>query len=185
MRLDACGPGRRYHTRRLEPPDLPALQRLFERSADYFEATAGAPPAPDEAERAFVGGPPTRSVNDKQTIGVFDGGGTLVGVLDAIPDFPTDGTCTIGLLLLDAAARGGGLGRATLTAFESWMSTQGATRFRTAVVASLEGARRFLERCGYHEVSRLEGYEAATHRPTLVFLEKDGRAPAARRGEAR
>jgi GNAT superfamily N-acetyltransferase len=170
MRLDAFGPGRSYHARRLEPPDLPALQRLFERTADYFEATTGTPPAPDEAKRAFVGGPPTKTVNDKQTVGVFDGDGTLVGVLDAIPDFPAEGTCTVGLLLLDPGVRGRGLGGATLAAFEQWMSARGATRFRTAVAAPLEQGLRFLARAGYCEASRLEGYAAAAQ--TVVFLEK-------------
>jgi len=172
MRLDAFGPGQRYHTRRLEPPDLPALQRLFERAADYFAATTGAPPAPDEAQRAFVGGPPTKSVNDKQTVGVFDRDETLVAVLDAIPDFPVEETCTIGLLLVDPGARGRGLGGATLTAFERWMSARGAARFRTAVAAPLERGLRFLERAGYREASRLEGYAAAAQ--TVVFLEKGG-----------
>lgn len=172
MRIDAAGPGRGYHARRLEPPDLPALQRLFEEAADYFEATTGTPPAADEAERAFVGGPPTKSVNDKRTVGVFAGDGRLVGVLDAIPDFPTDGTCTIGLLLLDPAVRGAGLGGATLAAFEAWMAGLGATRFRTAVAARLERGLRFLERAGYHEASRLEGYGGAAHAVTVVFLEK-------------
>ena len=174
MELAAYGPDRTHHTRRLTPPDLPALQRLFERAADYFEATAGAPPVADEAQRAFVGGPPTKAVNEKLTIGVFDRDTALVGVLDAIPDFPADGTCSIGLLLLDPAARGAGLGGATLAAFEAWVSRRGATRFRTAVVAPLERALRFLDRQGYREVSRLDGYAAAPHRPTLVLLEKEG-----------
>jgi GNAT superfamily N-acetyltransferase len=172
MRTDPYGPGRRYHTRRLEPPDLPALQRLFEQAPDYFVATTGTPPATDEAERAFVGGPPTRSVNDKHSIGVFADEKRLVGVLDAIPDFPTDGTCTIGLLLLDPAVRGAGLGAATLAAFEEWMAAHGTTCFRTAVAARLERGLRFLEREGYREVSRLEGYGAAAHGATVVFLEK-------------
>jgi len=170
MELDAFGPSDAYHTRRLEPPDLPALQRLFERAADYFMATTGAPPAPDEAQRAFVGGPPTKSVNDKQTVGVFDQDEALVAVLDAIPDFPADRTCTIGLLLVDPGARGRGLGGAALTAFERWMSERGTTRFRTAIAAPLERGLRFLERAGYRETSRLEGYAAAAQ--TVVFLEK-------------
>ena len=173
MELVAYGPGLGYHTRRLTPPDLPALQRLFEHAADYFEATTGAPPAADEAQRAFVGGPPTKSVNEKQTIGVFGRDAALVGVLDAIPDFPADGTCTIGLLLLDPAVRGAGLGGTTLAAFETWMAAHGATRFRTAVAARLEHSARFLARRGYREVSRIEGYGTATHRATVLVLEKD------------
>ena len=166
-------PDARYHTRRLAPPDLPILQRLFERAADYFVVTTGAPPAPDEAERAFVGGPPSKAVSEKQTIGVFDREATLVGVLDAIPDFPADGVCTIGLLLLDPVVRGLGIGTAVLAAFEADMARLGARQFRTAVVAQHAPGLRFLERAGYRAVSRVAGYEAAASRPTVVFLEKD------------
>jgi GNAT superfamily N-acetyltransferase len=173
MQLDAYGPGRAYHTRRLVPPDLPALQRLFERAADYFEATTGAGPGTDEAERAFVGGPPSKSVNDKRTVGMFTRDDRLVGVLDAIPDFPADGTCTIGLLLLDPAVRGAGLGGATLAAFETWMAGHGATRFRTAIAATLDRGLAFLTRAGYRQASQLAGGTAGWPGPTVLILEKD------------
>lgn len=162
-----------YGTRRLTPADLPALQRLFERATDYFETATGAPPGPDEAERAFVGGPPSKAVSEKETIGVFDDGQVLVGVLDAIPDFPAAGVCTIGLLLLDPALRGRGLGTATLTAFERDLARRGVRRCRTAVVAHHAPGLRFLERAGYREVSRFDGYDAAVSRPSVVVLEKD------------
>lgn len=167
---DLVGP---YSTRRLAPADLPALQQLFERAADYFEIATGAPPGRDEAERAFVGGPPSKTVSEKETIGVFDEAHALVGVLDAIPDFPAEGVCTIGLLLLDPAVRGRGVGAATLVAFESDLARRGMRRFRTAVVAHHAPGLRFLERAGYRAVSRVEGYEAAVSRPTVVVLEKD------------
>ena len=141
-------------------------------ATDYFESATGRPPGPDEAQRAFVGGPPSRSVSDKHTVGVFDDATTLVGVLDAIPDFPEDGTCTIGLLLLAPAVRGRGVGTAVLTAFEAWMRDAGATRFRTAVVAHCTRGIAFARRAGYEEASRLEGYDAGGARPTVVFLEK-------------
>lgn len=154
MDRSSLGPDGRFATRRLAPPDLPALQALFTRGADYFEIMTGAPPGPDEAERAFVGGPPSKAVSDKHTVGVFDGGGTLVGVLDAIPDFPADGTCTVGMLLLDPAVRGHGLGAAVLAAFEAWAARRGARRIRTALVTHHAPGLRFLQRAGYEEVSR-------------------------------
>jgi len=166
------GAGGAYRTRRLGPPDLPALQQLFERAADYFETATGAPPAPDEAQRAFVGGPPSKAVSEKQSIGVCDDAETLVGILDAIPDFPEAQVCTIGLLLIDPALRGRGIGTTVLDAFERHMAAGGMTRLRTAVVAHHAPGLRFLERAGYREVSRLEGYEAADSRPTVVFFEK-------------
>lgn len=171
------GPDGRCSTRRLEPPDLPALQALFERASDYFDIATGVPPAPDEAERAFVGGPPSKAVSDKHTVGIFDKAGTLVGVLDAIPDFPSEGTCTIGMLLLDPAVRGRGVGGAALAAFEVWMTRRGTRRFRTALVTHHAEGLAFLRREGYAEASRLEGYGRGAARSTIVFLEKTAGLP--------
>ena len=164
MDQSALGPGGRFSTRRLGPPDLAALQALFERAADYFEIATGEAPKPDEAERAFVGGPPSKAVSDKQTIGVFNAEGALVGVLDAIPDFPSVGTCTVGLLLLDPAVRGDGLGSAVLAAFETWVARLGTRRLRTALVTHHAPGLQFLRRAGYAET--------AEHGAVTVF-EKD------------
>jgi GNAT superfamily N-acetyltransferase len=177
MDCPSLGPDGRCATRRLAPPDLPALQALFTRAADYFAIAAGAPPAPDEAERAFVGGPPSKAVSAKQTIGIFDDAGTLVGVLDAIPDFPADGTCTIGMLLLDPAVRGRGVGRAALAAFETWITRRGTRRLRTALVAHHERGLAFLHRAGYAEVSRREGHTSGGAPVTIAFLEKQAGRP--------
>lgn len=168
--MDGILPGHAPHrTRRLGPPDIPALQRLFERAADYFEVATGAPPGPDEGERAFVGGPPTKSVSDKQTIGLFDGDDGLVGVLDAIPDFPAPHVCTIGLLLVEPRSRGRGLARALLAAFETWMTGAGTRRFRTAIVARHMAGDAFLRRTGYVPVPAPPEAENGAVR----FYEKD------------
>lgn len=173
MNRATLGPNGAFSTRRLGPPDLPSLQALFTRAADYFELATGRPPAADEAERAFVGGPPSKAVSDKLTVGIFDAATTLVGVLDAIPDFPADGTCTIGMLLLDPDLRGRGVGTAVLAAFESWMRGADTARFRTAVVAHHARGIAFARRAGYAEASRVEAHNAgAGAPPTVVFLEK-------------
>jgi GNAT superfamily N-acetyltransferase len=149
-----------YLTRHLRPPDLVALQRLFVRAADYFMLSTGAPPAPDEAERAFVAGPPTKPVNAKRVIGLFT----------------TDGTWSMGMLLLEPAHRGRGLGSRLLAAYETWARTQGARQFRTALVAHHHAGIQFLERAGYTRESALADYDAGATRPTILFLAK----PAAR-----
>ncbi len=172
MELTDFGPGHAYTTRLLAPPDLGALQSLFERGADYFEIVTGAPPAADEAPRAFVAGPPQKSVNDKRVIGIFAADDTLVGVLDALTDWPEPGEWTMGMLLLDPAHRHRGLGRGTLDAYERWAATEGARRVRTAVVAQHAEGVAFLERAGYERISTLENYDAGGARPTVLFFAK-------------
>jgi GNAT superfamily N-acetyltransferase len=173
MELDRFGPGDRYHTRLLGPPDLKHLQALFERGADYFQIATGADPARDEAPRAFVAGPPSKSVNDKRVVGVFSQEGALVGVLDALTDFPAPGEWTIGMLLLEPAERGHGLGGALLRAFEGWAASQGAAKCRTALVAHHAAGLAFLEYQGYSRLSSLEDYDAGARRARIIFLEKN------------
>lgn len=173
MELTDFGPEGAYSTRLLAPPDLRALQSLFERGHDYFELVTGAPPAADEAPRAFVAGPPQKSVNDKRVIGVFTGDEALVGVLDALTDWPEPGDWTMGMLLLDPAHRRRGLGRALLDGYERWAATEGARRARTAVVAQHAEGIAFLERAGYARVSTLEDYDAGGARPTVLFFAKE------------
>lgn len=172
MKKDHLGPEGRYHTRLLAPPDLRALQGLFERAADYFQIVTGAPPARDEAPRAFVAGPPSKAVNDKRVVGVFDADDTLVGVLDALTDFPAQGQWTIGMLLLDPLHRGMGLGRAILQAFEAWAGASGARQLRTALVAHHAAGLHFLEAAGFSPRETLPDYDAGARRAQVIFLEK-------------
>ncbi len=172
MQHAALGPDGQYHTRLLAPNDLRALQTLFERAADYFAIATGAPPAPDEAPRAFVAGPPTKDVSAKRVVGVFAASETLVGVLDALTDWPEDGTWSIGMLLLDPAYRGRGLGGHVLDAFERWAATEGAVRLRTAVVGHHTVGLAFLEGRGYARESALADYDAGGRRASVVFLAK-------------
>jgi RimJ/RimL family protein N-acetyltransferase len=173
MQVDRLGPDGAYHTRLLTPEDLRDLQALFVRAADYFEIATGRPPAADEAPRAFVAGPPTKSVHDKRVIGIFSRAGDLVGVLDALTDWPAEGVWTLGMLLLDPAVRGAGLGTAVLAAYEGWARSEGARRFRTAVVAHHEPGLRFLERAAFQRENTLPDYDAGARRATVVFLTKE------------
>ena len=163
MQIPSLGPGGRYHTRLLGPPDLRALQALFERGEDYFAIATGQRPAPDEAPRAFVAGPPTKAVDDKRIIGIF-AGHELVGVLDAITDWPAERAWTMGMLLLDPRHRGQGLGAAVLAAYEAWAASEGATQLQTAVVTHHAPGVRFLERHGYQRAP-----DALTGPPQGVF----------------
>ena len=172
MRLTSLGPQGKYNTRLLEPRDIPDVQSLFMRTADYFEMATGVAPASDEAKRAFVAGPPNRSVDDKRIIGVFDAADKLVGILDALVDFPADGEWTMGILLIDPDHRGAGLGALVLSEYESWAAKNGAGKFHTALVSHHDPGMRFLERGGYRRQRELEIHKADGRQATVVFFSK-------------
>lgn len=164
-------PNASYTTRLLGPPDLASLQSLFDRCLDYFEIATGSGAHPDEAQRAFVAGPPSKEVSDKRIVGVFQDD-VLVGVLDALKDWPEDGVWTMGMLLIDPAHRGNGLGTRVLDAYEAWCGSQESRTFRTAVVAHHDRGARFLEGCGYHREGALDNYAAGSRVATIQFFEK-------------
>ena len=170
-----------FGSRLLAPPDIGSLQSLFERAADYFELVTGRGPGPDEAERAFVAGPPTKSVNDKRTLGVFEGD-RLVGVLDAIVDWPDEGVWSVGIFLLDPEVRGTGLGSAVLAAFECWAADRGARTFRTAVPGDHAAGRAYLRKAGYVTEEILDGYAAGSRTTNIVFYTKTVLRDAAHAG---
>ncbi len=172
MRLTSLGPEGKYNTRLLKPPDIPAVQSLFMRTADYFEMATGASPTDDEAKRAFIAGPPTKSVDDKRIIGVFDSEDSLIGMLDSLVDFPADGEWTMGMLLIDPEHRGVGLGKLVLAEYESWAARCGAHKFHTAVVSHHDPGIRFLERSGYGRQRELENDDVGVRGTTVVFFAK-------------
>ena len=173
MQRKNLGPSGEYLTRLLHPPDIGAAQALFERASDYFEVATGAPPARDEATRAFVAGPPSKSVDDKSIVGIFDRHNELIGILDALVDFPANGDWTMGMLLLDPGHRGAGLGTVVLEAYEDWAVGRGAKRFHTAVVSRHKRGVRFLEHRGYRRQREVQNYDAGARPATVVFFAKD------------
>ncbi len=173
MERESLGRNARYHTRLLRPPDIRAAQALFERAADYFEMATGIKPANDEATRAFVAGPPTKSVDDKRIIGVFDDRNELIGMLDALVDFPGDGDWTMGMLLLDPDHRGSGLGPMVLREYEEWAAENGAKRLHTALVSHHERGLQFLDAQGYERHREVGDYDAGGQTARVVFFSKN------------
>ncbi|HVV50426.1 MAG TPA: GNAT family N-acetyltransferase [Polyangia bacterium] len=92
-------------------PEMAALQALHVRCADYVEATTGLPPRDDEAARLLAGLPPGKTPADKQVLGVRRDG-ALVGVVELLAGYPGPTDWYVGLLMLEPAARGAGLGAA-------------------------------------------------------------------------
>lgn len=172
MEITRIGPDGAYSTRPLGPPDLPRVQALFDRCRDYFVIAIGAPAAADEAARAFVAGPPNKSVDDKRVVGVFGRNEELVGMLDALTDWPDNGVWMMGMLLIDPGHRGIGLGKAVHSAYQGWARSCRAKELQTAVVSHHEAGIAFLKAVGYADLSTLDNYDAGAQRAKVLFFSK-------------
>lgn len=162
-----------YHTRLLGPPDLGRVQELFEASSEYFRAFTGQPPARDEARRAFVAGPPSKSVNDKSVLGVFSSAEVLLAVADVIRDWPAEATWSVGMLLVHPDHRRQGLGSSFARELERWAVAHGARKIRTAVPSGNEEAVAFLRGLHYRAGETMPSYRAGDREVAITFYERD------------
>ena len=143
-----------YGVRCLQPEDMAALQALLENSSDYSQLVTGLPPGPSAAYSLLTDCPPEKTPDDKFVIGFFTAQQVLIGVLDFIRDYPTQSDWWIGLLLLDPAYRGQGLGQRVFRAFEQWVKQHDARRIGLGVVEQNQGAYRFWQTVGFEPVER-------------------------------
>jgi hypothetical protein len=81
-----------YSLAYLTEDEEPKVQALLERCADYLELVAGLPPSPELAHDLFTLLPPGKGKEDKLLLGIFAAPGELVGLLDAVRNYPTAGS---------------------------------------------------------------------------------------------
>ena len=138
----------------ITPEDMPDLQALLERSADFFYLIEGQPPGPDAARSLEIEGPPGWSLKKKILIGVKDQNSSLIAIIEGMRDYPEDGIFWIGLLLIDPFKRSQGLGERIMNGFEGWARAQGARQVRLGVADVNRKAMRFWQRIGFELVSK-------------------------------
>ena len=164
---------------RMSSGDIPAIQELHERCGDYFLLAEGCDTRPTSAAEDLADLPPGKDLADKFLFGIRSGAGTLVGVLDLLRDYPDPGVWTIGLLMLDPAARGEGLGTRAYEAAREWVRAQGGHTTSLAVLEQNTPAERFWRRRGFAEIARTP-FVAATGRTSgaIVMTQRVAPEPA-------
>lgn len=133
------------------PDDLAAVRDLFTRAADYVLLETGLPPAPEAARDYFADAPPGIDPATSLKLGLCEGG-TILGLADLAFGWPDPQDAYIGLLLIDAASRGRGLGRRLLDQLAACARDRGATRLLLAVLDDNPRGRAFWEREGFRVI---------------------------------
>jgi ribosomal protein S18 acetylase RimI-like enzyme len=131
----------------------PALQRLLERSAEFWTLCEGAPPEPDAAAKELAFCAPGRTAEDTFSFGVYEGE-AMIAFAQVLRDFPKPSEWFLSLLMLAPEHRGRGLGPEVHRQVLDFLAAQGATTLWLAVLAQNERAHRFWMRLGYVERER-------------------------------
>lgn len=131
----------------------PALQRLFERSTDFWTLCEGAPPGPDAAATELAFCYPGRPADDTFSFGVYDGE-AMIAFASIGRDFPKPSEWFLATLVLDPEHRNRGLGPEIHRQIAAFAAAHGATKLWLAVLTRNEGAVRFWTRLGYVERER-------------------------------
>lgn len=120
--------------------DVPVLRVLI--------GQLGYPPDPEVLARRLAGYLATSDL----TVLVAEDAGRVVGVASggAQRILAYDGSFELGILVVEETARGKGIGKALLMAFEEWARGQGAKSIRLGSRDWRVDAHRFYEREGYH-----------------------------------
>jgi GNAT superfamily N-acetyltransferase len=139
--------------RALDPDrDRPAVRDFYRRAADYVRLETGAEPDEDTLRDFFEGVPPGGNIAESAKLGLFADDGRLAAIADLAFGFPEPGDAFIGLLLVDPADRGAGLGPTLLERLEQHARARGAPRLLLAVLDANPRGRAFWEREGFRVV---------------------------------
>lgn len=137
------------------PDDEPALQRVFERSGDHFAALTGrAGPAADAARRELAAS--SETPGREVVLIVLEESGEEIGAMGWWAGNPLPDRALLGMLMIDPAHRGRGLGREALGALEVWLAGRGIAALRTAFERRRLAVHPVVRALGFREMSIAE-----------------------------
>jgi GNAT superfamily N-acetyltransferase len=156
-----------------QPCEMAGLQKALEGAPTYAERVTGHPPGASDAQRLFSALPSGLNHDSKYLYGFLVDGPAMVGCADVIRGWPTPSTALIGLLLLDEAYQGHGLGRCTYHLVEAkvrrWPEID---MLRTSVVRSNAAVLPFWRRMGFAETGEVQPYVYGEITSESVILAK-------------
>jgi ribosomal protein S18 acetylase RimI-like enzyme len=133
----------------------------------------GHPPGPADAQSTLLSVPEGSSPDDKAPFGVW-AGDELVGLLDLLLRYPDDETVYLGLLLIDRARQGQGIGAAAFQALERDLLPRWpwARRLRLSVVRTNDQVLGFWRRLGFTETGEVRPWRYDKLESEAILMDK-------------
>ena len=137
---------------------------LYARCIDYFMLQDGEPATLADAIELFRDVPEEKNAVDQTVMG-WRGQNGLMALVAILRDYPSDGVWYLGFMIVDAIARGQGIGRSIYDTIEQWAADRGAQGIRLAVLEVNAAAERFWRSLGYSELRRVgpDTFKARSH----------------------
>lgn len=137
--------------RRLDPAGGPAaVEGLYQAAAAFWRMTDRRPPDRQKAAEVFTVGPPGKEPAASHRLGLFEQD-RLAGLAELSFGFPEPEDSSLGLMLLDPAARGRGLGPRFLSEVERVARARACPRLLLAVLEENLTGWRFWPRQGFSQ----------------------------------
>jgi ribosomal protein S18 acetylase RimI-like enzyme len=156
-----------------DPEELRALQRVMESDEGFALRVTGHPPGPADAQSTLMFVPEGRSPDDKVAFGVW-ADDELVGLFDLLLRYPDEETVYLGLLLVDHARQGQGIGTAACQALDREVAARWpwARRLRLSVVRTNDQVLGFWRRMGFTETGEVRPYRYDKLGSEAVLMDK-------------
>lgn len=140
--------------RSLDPiADLDAVQDLYARAADYWLLADRRPPDRQKARAFFSDCPPNCDPTTSHRLGLYTDS-RLIGVAELSFGFPQPADAYLGLMLLDPAERGHGLGALLLARLETRARAAACPSLYLAVLQANPRGRAFWLRHGFTDTGK-------------------------------
>lgn len=171
MLLDFEMDGRCLRIRDLEPADEQDALGLFEACEDWFSHAFGQPAMPGDVQSLYYS-LPEGAKSENKAILVIETEGRIIGIIDAVREYPNSGTCSVGLFLIHPDCRRFGLGRAVASALIGSLAANGCREVIASVAEGWQPGLKFLDALGFTTESPREAAHAnrnlgPSERPTL------------------
>ena len=145
-----------YSVRSLKPEEAELLQRLYDQCTDFALVVEGEPFCSTAAHAEFRSIPDGKSLGDKLMFGFINLQGEIVGLLEAVRNYPDETTWWLGLLMLAPQLRGHGVGREVLRGFSEYVRLHGGKTIMLGVVEDNRRAYRFWQNMGFEVMRKTE-----------------------------
>lgn len=126
------------------------IKYLYDLCSDYHIMCSGKNATYEDIDSIFEYSDKKTS-KDSLTLGIYNKGDLLIGMVDIFKNYPDNGTWMIGLLLLSPDERNKRLGKIVHGEIKKYALTQGADTFRVGVLEQNSKGLKFWKSLGYQQ----------------------------------